>query len=484
MELDLQLELARIQSNERVRIAQIKLEHELELARIERIELARIELARIERIELARIELARIESHTKGWYCSICQDCSRFNKHVVNRLSLLVEEFADFDYLLEACSNCRFPPINRDYITHYISGRRDTLDFVVQPSDSDSRSELTTIVSEGGTRLPKIRATDFDVRTVNISLIAVELDFQKLAGFHTTRWFGEDKCRYEKFVESQVSFLNTIRSALFGTCETRSFPEKLFQGMVHLFCIQFISALCQDGSMEVINARHHALTCEILANQVKSCLVGYSDIFLTSSPYNGTSSLYAALELKAPTILRGADWFRVRCQVIAQLLMLQAMNASEEKTEALDDAKTDVGEVCKARLSMVKAGVFDGFCMEIFCLLDGPLEAQLPNISESHVAGEESLQPTCFLSQRVAEADQCISMLLFLLCDISYDVLVTVSNKRIPIVIDPGSEDKLINEHNEISDDAGRSTMRHVYPTRSNERTQNGNFIEFALFIY
>ena len=402
-------------------------------------------------------------------------------KHVASRLSLLVEEFADFNDLLEACSNCRFPPIDRDYITHYISGRRDTLDFVVQPSHSDSRSESTTIVSEGGTRLPKIRATDFDVRTVNISLVALELDFQKLAGFHTTRWFGEDKCRYEKFVESQVSILNTIRSVLFGTCETHTFPEKQFQGMVQLFCIQFISALCH-GSIEVIDARHHALTCEILANQVKSCLVGYSDIFLTSSPYNGTSSLYAALELKAPTTLRGVDWFRVRCQVIAQLLMLQAMNASEEKTEALDDAKTDVGEVCKARLSMVKAGAFDGFGMEIFCLLDGPLETQLPNISESHATGEES--PTCFLSQRVAEADQCISMLLFLLSDISYDVLVTVSNKRIAMVIDPGSEDKLINEHNEISDDAGRSTMRHVYPTRSNKRAQNGNFsFEFALFI-
>ena len=274
---------------------------------------------------------------------------------------------------------------------------------------------------------------------------------------------------------------NTIRSVLFGTCETHTFPEKQFQGMVQLFCIQFISALCH-GSIEVIDARHHALTCEILANQVKSCLVGYSDIFLTSSPYNGTSSLYAALELKAPTTLRGVDWFRVRCQVIAQLLMLQAMNASEEKTEALHDAKTDVGKVCKARLSMVKAGAFGGFGMEIFCLLDGPLETQLPNISESHATGEES--PTCFLSQCVAEADQCISMLLFLLSDISYDVLVTVSNKRIAMVIDPGSEDKLINEHNEISDDAGRSTMRHVYPTRSNKRAQNGNFsFEFALFI-
>ena len=74
--------------------------------------------------------------------------------------------------------------------------------------------------------------------------------------------------------------------------------------------------------------------------------------------------------------------------------------------------------------------------------------------------------------------------MLFLLSDISSDVLVTVSNKRIAMVIDPGSEDKLINEHNEISDDAGRSTMRHVYPTRSNERTQNGNFIDFALFTY
>ena len=95
MELDLQLELARIQSDERVRIAQIELDRDraqIELDRDraqiesdERVRIAQIELdrdrAQIESDERVRIELARIESegqHTKGWYCSICQDCSRF----------------------------------------------------------------------------------------------------------------------------------------------------------------------------------------------------------------------------------------------------------------------------------------------------------------------------------------------------------------------------------------------------------------------
>jgi hypothetical protein len=188
-----------------------------------------------------------------------------------------------------------------------------------------------------------------------------------LASFHTERWF---KTGYEDFVDSQVSILNTIRS-LFGICEKTASTEKRFQGMVQLVCIQFISALEQGDTMQVVDARRHPLTCEILVNQIKSCLVGFSDVFLTSSPYNGTSSLYAALELTAPTTLRAANWFPVRCQVIAQLLMLQNINARTE--EELDDAKSDTGDSYKGRSSMTKAGVFDGFGMEIFCLLDGPL---------------------------------------------------------------------------------------------------------------
>jgi hypothetical protein len=176
--------------------------------------------------------------------------------------------------------------------------------------------------------------------------------------------------------------------------------------------------LPNDSTIEVHDARGKRLACQIFINGVETRLVGRSDVFFMSV---NSDSPTAALELKAPTKLKHANWFPVQSQVIAQLLMIQSMEKDNITTEG--------------PLSMfTKAGVFDGFGMEIFCLFE---------------ATSEGPPPSCFMSQRVAGAADCVNLLLFLLADIGADRLADVAEARDGIVITQSADEEEEEEEDE-----------------------------------
>jgi hypothetical protein len=153
----------------------------------------------------------------------------------------------------------------------------------------------------------------------------------------------------------------------------------------------------------------------------------------------------AALELKAPTKLKHANWFPVQSQVIAQLLMIQSMEKDKITTEG--------------PLSMfTKAGVFDGFGMEIFCLFEATSEGP----------------PSCFMSQRVAGAADCVNLLLFLLADIGADRLADVAEARDGIVITQLAEedkDEETGPEKQMQDAVGNQLIISAAAPSSSQRS-------------
>lgn len=404
------------------------------------------------------------------------------------RCSLIVEDFANFNDLLSTCERGEFDDYPVDFITNYIGGRRDTRTFVQQMSESKDWSEITTIVSEGGAKLPKIIATAFDVKTADISLRSAVVDFAKLGSFNAKNWF--EGGGYDDFLTRQIGHLNVLRRMFYNLCAEFTIPEKKFQRIVELFCEQFILEL-RSTMIHVIDARKLKLSCNILINDVVSCLVGYSDIFLTESPDLCVSKkLTSMLELKSPTTLRGVDWFPVRCQVIAQLLMFQGMLANEAaesrdaetgtETELAEHAHTGDGEdrtvdceSCKGDSTgqyMSKAAVFDGFGMEVFCAVNDLAQEDF-NSSASFTSGAAGT-PTIFMTQRVSEASECINLLLFLLWDVSIADLNEVTESMTTTAI----ESDILPNESENAVNVDRARTAHQYATRSGSNPKSTYF--------
>lgn len=366
-----------------------------------------------------------------------------------SRLSLLTDNFETFHHLLVTCEGCQFESLSGEFIRGYLGGR-DTACFAQQPSDSERESESTSIMTKGGTKVPKIKATSFNVASANILRFSILVDFKKLASFNASKWFNE-RSSFNIFLKQQIELLNILRKMFYGMCQSSALSEKRFQKMIELFCEQFIvelttaATLTSESTVHVHDARQLKLSCPISIENVPSYLVGFSDVFLTASEYLCISlQLKAMLELKRPTVLQGVDWFPVRNQVIAQLLMYQGMlkqdsELAQKRAEendftelhpedsagaerADDEVREEIPDIAQF---VTKAGVFDGFGMEVFCAVAGPLTE--PISSTASYISTDATAPYVYMTQRVVDASECINLLLFLLLDISIADLSTIS---------------------------------------------------------
>jgi hypothetical protein len=155
----------------------------------------------------------------------------------------IAKRYDDFDSLLSDIKKISFPMYDDAFITNYISGRRSTLNFVKQETASELMSEVSTIVSNGET-IPMIKAIEFDVKTVAISLRKMNICFSKLEIFNTREWFGGSADDYARFVDSQVENLDMLRKMFYGICQNHVMPESQFQTLIQLFLFALLRT-CQ-----------------------------------------------------------------------------------------------------------------------------------------------------------------------------------------------------------------------------------------------